>query len=79
MSLPVVRLAVVVAVVLAPVVMARATAPPRVLGTRSVTAAGVPDRHASPGVAMVDTARSVVRWRGTKFGGRGAHAGLVRV
>lgn len=28
---------------------------------------------------FVDTAASVVRWRGTKFGGRGAHAGLVRL
>jgi polyisoprenoid-binding protein YceI len=28
---------------------------------------------------VVDTAHSVVRWRGTKFGGRGAHAGIVRV
>ncbi len=29
--------------------------------------------------AFVDTAESVVRWRGTKFGGRGAHAGVVRL
>jgi polyisoprenoid-binding protein YceI len=29
--------------------------------------------------AIVDTSASVVRWRGTKFGGRGAHAGLVRL
>jgi polyisoprenoid-binding protein YceI len=28
---------------------------------------------------FVDTAASVVRWRGTKFGGRGAHAGVVRL
>lgn len=32
-----------------------------------------------PGAAVVDTAQSIVRWRGTKFGGRGAHAGSVRV
>lgn len=32
-----------------------------------------------PGIAIVDTSRSVVRWRGTKFGGRGAHAGSIRV
>lgn len=32
-----------------------------------------------PSAAAVDTSRSVVRWRGTKFGGRGAHAGIVRV
>lgn len=32
-----------------------------------------------PGLAEIDTARSIVRWRGTKFGGRGAHAGTVRV
>lgn len=38
-----------------------------------------PDAHVKPGAAVVDTAQSVVRWRGTKFGGRGAHAGLVRV
>lgn len=31
------------------------------------------------GNAVVDTAASVVRWRGTKFGGRGAHAGTVRL
>jgi polyisoprenoid-binding protein YceI len=31
------------------------------------------------GNAVVDTAQSVVRWRGTKFGGRGAHAGTVRL
>jgi polyisoprenoid-binding protein YceI len=31
------------------------------------------------GNAQVDTTLSVVRWRGTKFGGRGAHAGTVRV
>lgn len=31
------------------------------------------------GNTAVDTAQSVVRWRGTKFGGRGAHAGTVRV
>lgn len=31
------------------------------------------------GNALVDTTASVVRWRGTKFGGRGAHAGTVRV
>jgi polyisoprenoid-binding protein YceI len=28
---------------------------------------------------IVDTSRSIVRWRGTKFGGRGAHAGVVRI
>ncbi|GAB1342052.1 YceI family protein [Gemmatimonas sp.] len=32
-----------------------------------------------PGLAAIDTAQSVVRWRGTKFGGRGAHAGTLRV
>lgn len=32
-----------------------------------------------PGAAVVDTSQSIVRWRGTKFGGRGAHAGVVRV
>jgi len=31
------------------------------------------------GNALVDTSASVVRWRGTKFGGRGAHAGTVRL
>ncbi|MCU0647830.1 MAG: YceI family protein [Gemmatimonadaceae bacterium] len=36
-------------------------------------------RRAKPGIATVDTSRSVVRWRGTKFGGRSAHAGIVRV
>ncbi|MCU0617171.1 MAG: YceI family protein [Gemmatimonadaceae bacterium] len=34
---------------------------------------------AANGNATVDSAQSVVRWRGTKFGGRGAHAGTVRV
>jgi polyisoprenoid-binding protein YceI len=32
-----------------------------------------------PGLVLVDTAQSVVRWRGTKFGGRGAHAGTVKL
>jgi polyisoprenoid-binding protein YceI len=36
-------------------------------------------RDAEAGIAVVDTAHSVVRWRGTKFGGRSAHAGIVRV
>jgi polyisoprenoid-binding protein YceI len=36
-----------------------------------------PSRPAT--AVVVDTAHSVVRWRGTKFGGRSAHAGVVRV
>lgn len=39
----------------------------------------LPSVASKPGLATIDTARSVVRWRGTKFGGRGAHAGALRV
>lgn len=35
---------------------------------------------AARGAALcVDTARSIIRWRGTKFGGRGKHEGVVRL
>jgi polyisoprenoid-binding protein YceI len=44
-----------------------------------VPSVAAPAAHAKPGLAVVDAAASVVRWRGTKFGGLGAHAGLVRV
>ena len=44
------------------------------LGIASPTA---PSRAAD--TAYVDTAASVVRWKGTKFGGRGAHAGTVKL
>lgn len=51
--------------------------------TRATSPVSTDDRRVlsatKPGVAVLDTSRSVVRWRGTKFGGRGAHAGVVRV
>lgn len=70
MSLPVCLLLVAAAVVRVPV------------DARSIhagSAFALPVAIAKPGLAAIDTAHSVVRWRGTKFGGRGAHAGTLRV
>ena len=52
--------------------------------TRAVDARAVPRRRdafaTQDGAALVlDTARSVVRWKGTKFRGRGKHEGTVRL
>lgn len=48
-------------------------------------APGTPGAHAEPAPAAredtlrLDPARSVIRWRGTKFRGRGKHEGTVRL
>lgn len=70
MSLPVCLLLVVAAVLPVPI-----EAPP--LFSRS--SRSLAETVGKPGLATIDTVRSVVRWRGTKFGGRGAHAGALRV
>lgn len=65
-------------VCLAIVVSLGGTLPPR----GQLTEAPLERRNvpaAARGAAVIDTSRSVVRWRGTKFGGRGAHAGVVRL
>jgi len=55
----------------------RSDAPPSALTT---PVASSPSGCASPMTALrVDTAASVVNWRGTKFAGRGKHEGIVRL
>ena len=49
-------------------------------GTASgVTSNGAAAKPASTRELPVDVAASVVRWKGTKFGGRGKHEGVVRI
>ena len=45
----------------------------------ATTRKALPPSSSNGDTARVDTAATEVRWKGTKFGGRGAHAGTLRV